>query len=105
MRLKITGKQKNSLLGREEIAFEISEISSTPARKEVREKIVQETGAKPELVVLEKIKQGFGSKTASGTALIFSGEKHLKEKAQKFPIERTDGKKPVEENPENEKKE
>ena len=77
MDIRITQKQKNPVLQREEIAFEIKETKATPTRKDIREKLAALSGVKPELVIVEKISTRFGETNATGTALIYGDEKRL----------------------------
>lgn len=92
MKLKIVHKNKNDFLKREEISFEAEGFSATPSRKQVMEKIVDETGAKPELVVIGRIRQTFGYKSISGTANIYSDNKTLDRIGREFLVKRTEGK-------------
>ncbi|MDD5148005.1 MAG: 30S ribosomal protein S24e [Candidatus ainarchaeum sp.] len=77
MDVKITQKQKNPVFHREEITFEVRESKATPTRKELREKIAALTGAKPELVIIEKISTRFGSTFVGGKALAYEEEKGM----------------------------
>lgn len=79
------------MLKREEIFFEISDFNSTPSRKEIMEKIVSETNSKPEMVVIDGIKQWFGLKKLRGTARVYEDMDTLKKIEEKFLVDRTEG--------------
>ncbi len=93
MKVKINSKHKNSLMNREEMEFEASDFEKTPSRKEIRERIVAEIGAKPELVVIGKTRQAFGHKKMVGIATAYSDLDSLKRLEQAYLINRTEGKK------------
>ncbi len=78
VKVEITNRQKNNLLNREEIEFAVEEASTTPSRKELREKISAILNAKTELVIIEKISNRFGSKEVKGTARVYQNEATLK---------------------------
>jgi len=96
MKLKINSKKNNALVGREDVEFEIDGFEKTPSRKEIREKIVSETGSKPELVAIGKMRQSFGEKRVSGTAAVYPDRKAMERAEKRHIIERTEGKKPKE---------
>jgi small subunit ribosomal protein S24e len=78
MDIRITQKQKNPALQREEIEFEVKESKTTPTRKEIREKIAALIASKPELVIIEKIMTHFGSTEVTGKARAYENEEKLK---------------------------
>jgi ribosomal protein S24E len=78
VKVEITNKQKNVLFNREEIEFSVEEAATTPARKDLREKIAALTNAKTELVIIGKINNAFGSKAVNGTARVYANEADLK---------------------------
>lgn len=91
MKLKIVQKNKNDFLKREEISFYAEEFSGTPSRKEIKEKILQETGINPELVVIGRIRQSFGCRSISGTANLYTDKKTFDKIGRKFLVNRTEG--------------
>lgn len=91
MKFDITSKQKNPLLSREEISFEIKDAKKTPSKKELREKIAALSNAKTELVIIDKIKHEFGSECVNGSAKIYENEKALRRTEHEFRINRNLG--------------
>ncbi len=70
MKVKITSKEYNPLLGRQEVAFELehSKTKGTPARFEVRKKIAAELKTNLELVYIKKMETKTGTMIAVGEA-------------------------------------
>jgi small subunit ribosomal protein S24e len=92
MNVKILTRQKNPLLAREEIGFEVVEAKITPSRKELVQKIAALVNGKEDSVSIEKIEQNYGSKTIRGTAKVYADAEKMKCFEPKFKIERTFGK-------------
>lgn len=76
MDIKVKQKHKNPSLHREEIVFEIK-AKITPQRKELREKIAALNSTKPELVIIEKISNSFGSTDSKGRAFVYENKEAL----------------------------
>jgi ribosomal protein S24E len=91
MDIKITHRQKNQALHREEIVFEIKESKTTPARKEVREKIAALESTKPEAVAIEKISTQFGTTNAKGKAFVYADEKTLAKTELRYLVDKNLG--------------
>lgn len=91
MNVRITQKQKNPALKREEIKFEAKESKTTPTRKELREKIAALNGSKPELVIIEKISTRFGSTAIDGTAFAYENEENMKKTELEHLINKSAG--------------
>ena len=68
MELRIVEKKENKLLKRAEISFELGFDKAVPARKEVRDALSTSLGANPELIVIVKIKNRYGTRSAKGMA-------------------------------------
>ncbi len=88
MHLEIRGEYENPLMERTEVEFFISGVEATPSRKEVRKKIASMKNAKEELVVIEFLKQPFGSHTVNGRVRIYKSGKRLKRVESGFLPER-----------------
>jgi len=93
MDIKIIQRTKNPALHREEIGFEIKDSKATPARKDILQKLASLAGSKSELVVITKIKTGFGSTAVTGTAVVYSDTEAMEKTVKKHLIARTAGKK------------
>lgn len=94
MEIKILQRKQNTLLKREEVFFEASDFNSTPNRKEILDKIASELGAKAEMVVIDRIRQWFGTRKIEGKANLYSDANMLKKIEKDFLTARTHGKKP-----------
>ncbi len=72
--LKIVEKRENPILDREEI-IAVAHASKTPTNEEVKEALVSELKAKPELLVLKNVLTTFGKKEVKIFAYLYkSGE-------------------------------
>ena len=93
MEFKIVGKKSNPVLKRQEIVFEAGNFNVTPSRKELREKIASETGAKADLIAIGRLKHWFGVKALSGTAMVYEDNEAMKKTELAFIVGRTVGEK------------
>ncbi len=91
MKVDIVSKEKNKLLEREEIEFEIKDSKSSPSRKEVRESIAALSETKPENVVIEEISSNFGTKDFGGKARVYDKIENLKKTELKYLSHRDNG--------------
>ena len=71
MNVNLTKREKNPLMHREEIEFEVTDTKNTPSRKEVIAKIAALTNAKPNAVTITKIESAYGSMSARGQAKVY----------------------------------
>jgi len=78
MEIEIIEKKENPLLKRKEVKFRVGFDGSTPARKEVKEKLCVHLKAKPELTVVDEMMQGYGSKELVGYAKVYDDAEALK---------------------------
>lgn len=78
MNLKITSQNENVLLDRKEITAEFESKSATPKREEIIERIAALLGVSKNLIVVEAIKQRFGSRTGCAYLKIYGSEESLK---------------------------
>ena len=76
MKIKITSQEQNSLLKREEIAFEVEheEMRGTPSRLEVRKELASKLKKDPELVYVRRIETRTGTMTAVGEATAYNSK-------------------------------
>lgn len=93
MEFNIVSKEKNPFLKMEEIKFEISDVTKTPTKKEVKEQIAALTNSKEELIAIKKIDQQFGSHTAFGHARVYESKELMEKTEPKYILERNFGKK------------
>ena len=73
----IVSERENKLMERKELVFEEESEKATPSREELRKKLAASTGAKEELIVVQKINQKFGEKRSVCTANIYSTKEAL----------------------------
>lgn len=78
MALEVIREKNNALLSRREIIARVTGIAATPSRKEVTGLICERFDAKPDVVVIEKVSQGFGGRAAIVYAKIYSDAGRLK---------------------------
>lgn len=91
MKMEITGRLKNPLIGREELKFEVSDCIKTPARKEIRSKIAALCNAKEDNIAIGKITERFGEHRVTGGATIYPTKEGMEAVEEKFIINRTLG--------------
>ncbi len=97
MKVQLLNSKKNRALNREELELEVTESKTTPSRKELVERIAETAGTKPELIVIQKIEQPFGSHTNRVSARAYENRETLEKTESKHLIGRDKGekKKPV----------
>jgi len=89
MEIKILEKEKNSLLKREKVTFElIYPKESTPDIKKTRELLVNELKTQPELLVIKSISQRFGKNESLGTCFVYETKEALNETESSYVLER-----------------
>jgi len=80
MEINIIEEKENPLLNRKEIRFEcLYEGESTPKVLEVKNKLVAMLDADKDLLVVDKIDQGFGEPRGTGYAKIYESAEKLTE--------------------------
>ncbi|NYZ74330.1 hypothetical protein H0O00_04255 [Candidatus Micrarchaeota archaeon] len=77
MNVNIVSNTDNKLLDRKEIEAEVSFDAATPKRFQLKEAVGQKIGANPELMVLRKVVNAFGSHTVRITAYAYSSKELL----------------------------
>ena|SRR3989338_1386406 len=95
MELKLVSETDNPLFGRKEVVYKAAG-APTPSRAKVTQAISDLRKCAKDAVVIDKIGQGFGQKTVTIEAMVYStGEKaHQTERKYKFArLERSAGKK------------
>ena len=91
MKLEIVKRKKNSLLKREEIGFRVEESKVTPSKAEIRKKIAALNDTKENFVVVEGVRNKFGSKDFVGKANIYGNEEDMRKTELKHKIWRNFG--------------
>ena len=93
MRVEITTKKDNPILGRKEIEFTVKETKITPSRKELREKIVALTNSDKKNLVIGVLEGNYGTSELKGTARIYNNPEDLKKTELKHMVTRNFGEK------------
>ncbi len=80
MKIKVTTKNRNPLLKRTEVAFEVEhgETGGTPSRLEVRKSLADALKAKLELVYVKRVETRTGANTALGEANVYENVEQAK---------------------------
>jgi ribosomal protein S24E len=78
MDVEIKEKFHNKLLGRQEISFGYSFAAASPSRADVRSALVAALGTKPELLVIEKMTNKYGTHNGDGRALVFDSKEKVR---------------------------
>ena len=92
MEIEISNDKENKLFGRREFSFKITYDGKTPSKEEVKESLCKKLGLSPDLTMIMKVAQLYGSEESRGIAYSYSDkglfaklEKHeakMKEKAK-----------------------
>lgn len=77
MKIEITERRRNPIMGREELEFEVSESKATPSRKDLAEMLASKTGKEQSLVVVKKISSEYGSMRVLGKASVYDTKRQL----------------------------
>ena len=95
MKLKLIQEKDSKLFNRKEVVYEGSFEGKTPKKEEVKKAIAETAKAKEEVIILERIKQKFGTTAAEIHAKIYANEEALKktETRHKKPKKKTEEKK------------
>jgi len=88
MKINIVKKEKNLLLDRLEVEFEIDAPAETPRRLEVRSKIAALINHDENLVIIKNITQKTGVKRSVGTAHAYDTVENLKQVEPEHLIKR-----------------
>jgi len=92
MKIEITEDSKNPLYDRRELVAVASEITATPSRKDVIGEIAKMTHVKEDCIVIDRIQQRFGRKTAAINAKIYSAADKAKKFERAYKFSRTEKK-------------
>jgi small subunit ribosomal protein S24e len=92
MDIKVLEEKNNPLLQRREIQFSITQNLGTPSRQEIKNKLAAYLNSKPELVIIERMKQEFGKRETKGYAKIYESLDRLKSVETEHIIQRNEKK-------------
>ncbi|HEY3274639.1 MAG TPA: 30S ribosomal protein S24e [Methanocella sp.] len=101
MEIKVLEEKSNPLLQRREVQFSVSQNLGTPSRQEIKNKLAAYLNSKPELVIIERMKQEFGKREAKGYAKIYESMDRLKNVETEHIIQRNEKKPEKKEGEEN----
>jgi small subunit ribosomal protein S24e len=92
MEIKVLEEKNNPLLQRREVQFSIIQNLGTPSRLEIKNKLAAYLNSKPELVIIERMKQEFGKRETRGYAKIYESMDRLKNVETEHIIQRNEKK-------------
>ncbi len=75
----VINEKHNPLFHRKEYVFKITFSAATPSRQEIRDKVIQTLGSKPERTVVAEIKQTTGKREIDVFVNVYDDEEHLKQ--------------------------
>lgn len=75
MKIEIASEKQNALLHRRELAVSVKEYASTPSRKDLLSAIAAQLSVPENTIVIDKVGQDFGSKSASIYVKVYEDEK------------------------------
>ncbi len=88
MRIEQISKFSNNLMDRTEYIFEVFYDKATPTRNEIRQLIVEKTGVSPDLLVVQKISQHTGKKSAKVRAHVYSTKTQMEKIEPRYILKR-----------------
>ncbi|MHC1567748.1 MAG: 30S ribosomal protein S24e [Candidatus Syntropharchaeia archaeon] len=88
MKIEIIEERANPLLNRQEIMFRATYEGGTPSREEIRKMLVETLKKKPELIVVERMRNKFGKRETTGYAKVYESEERIREIERKHIIKR-----------------
>ncbi|NHJ39120.1 MAG: 30S ribosomal protein S24e [Asgard group archaeon] len=88
MNIKIIEKNKNKLLDRLEVIFEVESPKETPKRLEVKAKVAALINYDEKLVIIKGIHQETGKQQSKGIAHVYESEEVLKRVEPAYLIKR-----------------
>ena len=88
MELNIKEKKENKAMTRQEIKFEVSYLEAPPKRMQVRDELAKQLKAKPETVIVQRIRNVFGMRKSAGSANIYSDFKNVLKFELKYKLKR-----------------
>ncbi len=92
MEIKVLEEKSNPLLQRREIQFSVIQNLGTPSRLEIKNKLAAYLNSKPELVIIERMKQEFGKRETRGYAKIYESVERMKNVETEHIIQRNEKK-------------
>ena len=106
MNVNVVSNTENKLLDRKEIDAEISFDGATPQSAELKAAVCQKIALSPDLTVLRKVENSFGTKSVRVTAYSYATKEALESTEQEY-VKKREGmdKKPEEKKPEGEEAE
>jgi ribosomal protein S24E len=93
MHIDIINKQDAPLLSRQEIQAKIGYTGKVPSRRELIGELAKKLNAKPELLVIKKIKPRYGLEQADITAYAYASRDWLDKVEKKYILARSEPKK------------
>lgn len=84
MELTIKDKKENKVLNRTELTFSVVHEEAPPKRSQVQSSIANKLNTKPELVVVVKMLNTFGTRRLVGKANVYSSKEALSEYERKY---------------------
>ena len=88
MNFEIKEKKENSLLERTEVDAVVSFDGATPPVAQMRDLVVQKLGCNPDLMVIRKVKPGFGEQSVSIRIHVYKSPVQLKKIEEEFVLKR-----------------
>lgn len=86
MEIEVVERRDNKLLGREEIHLVAVSRGSTPSREEVKQRVVAELDLPPELTLVDKITQRFGSKKVKCYVKVYKDRKWMERVENRYKL-------------------
>jgi len=88
MNVDIIGEEKNPMLHRTDVRFEVTHEDATPSRLSVRDSLAAKLNKDAEEVVVHELDTKFGMRTSVGYAKVYETPGHAKDVEQDYMLER-----------------
>jgi len=89
MKLAITERKEEVLLGREKITTDIAFEGAVPSRKNITDELAKKAQVDPQLIVLSKVTSSFGEGKAGAIAYAYQSKDKLEKVEEKRKFTRT----------------
>lgn len=91
--MEILEQKRNDLFKRNEVTARKRSNTGTPNRKELLKELAGDLKVGADKIVIDKVDQQYGSKTATVYAKVYDSAENLKATEPHYKLERTEGKK------------
>ncbi|RLG72749.1 MAG: 30S ribosomal protein S24e [Methanobacteriota archaeon] len=86
MEIEVVERKDNKLLRREEMYLMVSSDGTTPSREEIKQRVVAEFDLNPDLTLVDRITQRFGSRKVRCYIKVYKDRKWMERVENKYKL-------------------